>query len=79
MKFKQNDPVLIHSLGPKYGDQTFAGKICGLSIDWGDSPATIWIVESPTLCELDDYGFTHAAIAQACIRLDEVNALYIIS
>ena len=66
MKYQQGDLVEIHSLGPIYGDKTFDGKIVGCSIFWGDSPATIWIVECPTLAASS--GFTHVTMPQACLR-----------
>ena len=82
MKFKQGDLVEIHSLGPSYGDQTFEGKICGVSVDWGDSDATIWIVECNILdlayaADVNsnlipgppqDRPFTHITMPQACLR-----------
>jgi hypothetical protein len=43
MKYQQGDLVVIHSLDDS-GD-TWEGTICGISVDWGDQPATIWIVE----------------------------------
>jgi len=67
MKFKQNDAVEIHSLGPSYGDQTFTGKVVGIAVDWGEeSGATIWIVECPALAE--QIGFTHVTMPQGCLR-----------
>ena len=58
-----------------YGDQSFGGKICGISIDWGNTPATIWIVECPELGRQErgalldgNAAFTHVTIPQACLR-----------
>ena len=65
MMFTQNDVVEIHSLGSS--ENTFEGRICGLSIDWGDSPATIWIVECPELGK--NVGFSHMTFPQSCLRL----------
>ena len=64
MKFIQNDLVQIHSLDNS--GETFDGKICGLAVDWGDSPATIWIVECPALGA--QIGFTHVTMPQGCLR-----------
>jgi hypothetical protein len=66
MKFKQNDAVEIRSLGLSYGDKTFPGKICGVAVDWGESSATIWIVECLALAK--QIGFTHVTMPQGCLR-----------
>jgi hypothetical protein len=68
MKYKQNDAVEIHSLGSLYGDKTFPGRICGIAVNAGDSPATIWIVECPELASKQFCAFTHLTMPQACLR-----------
>ena len=64
-KFQQGDKVLIHSIDSS--EKTYSAKICGIAMDWGDDPATSYILEI-----LDpfraDYKFTHCIMPAACIK-----------
>ena len=62
--FKQNDHVIIHSID-KIGT-TFDGKICGVAVNFGDDPATIYIVD--TLGNLGGHtNYSHVTIPGACL------------
>jgi hypothetical protein len=67
-KFQQGDNVLIHSIGPD--GKTYRARICGLAHDWGDDPATSYIVEMIDSIR-DDYKFTHCVMPAACLKYEK--------
>lgn len=67
--FLEGDRVIIHSLGPSYGDDEYYGNIRGISVDYGDNPATIYIVEMPSLDQ--DYKYSCCTIPQSCLRRNQ--------
>jgi hypothetical protein len=69
-RFLEGDRVIIHSLGPLHGDQEYEAVVHGVSVDYGDNPATIYIVE--TNGSLDqDYKYSCCTFPQSCMRRAE--------
>jgi len=64
--YQEGTPVIIHSLGPSYGDKEFRGIIRGLAID---GPAKIYIVEMIDKLEPLNYVYSHCTIPEACLKL----------
>ncbi len=65
--FNEGDYVTVHSLGPSHGDQEYPGIIRGIAVDYGNNPATIYIVAiKPSIDQ--DYKYSHCTIPQACLR-----------
>lgn len=68
-KFNEGDFVIIHSLGQSSvnKEQEYPGIIRGISVDYGDNPATIYIVHvEPSFDQ--DYKYSHCTIPQSCLR-----------
>jgi hypothetical protein len=71
--FKEGDLVEIHSAGPSLPG-TYRAIIRGIGVNWGDSPATIWIVEPierlPTSMEygFPEYAYSCCCFPQACLQ-----------
>lgn len=65
--FEQNEEVLVHSLGILRLDKTYRAKVCGISVDHGNNPATIYIIE--IIDPIDsDYKFSHCSMPAACLK-----------
>jgi len=63
--YEQDEPVIIHSVEPT--GKEFRAVINGKYCDYGDSPATIYIVKF--IDKIDDsYKFTHGTMPAACLR-----------
>jgi hypothetical protein len=71
-KFAAGDRVVIHSLGQSSIDQEqeYNATVCGISVDYGDNPATIYIVHTDAVLD-QDYKYPCCTIPQSCLRRNE--------
>jgi hypothetical protein len=66
MIFKQNDIVEINNIDNS--GKTYVGMVKGIAINFGDDPATIYIVEMADVID-PNYLYTHTVIPASCMRL----------
>ena len=63
-KFKQDDVVLVHSLDDS--GKTYEAVVCGVAVNYGESPATIYILRAVDPID-EHYEYSHYTMPAACI------------
>ncbi|VVC06124.1 Uncharacterised protein [uncultured archaeon] len=66
-RFSEGEKVLIYHLGD---GKEYAAIICGIEVDLGINPATIWIVEPCTNAAKKHFckEYSHFTVPESCLK-----------